>query len=206
MPKIDEAAKAWQKDMAERIGRAVQTRRRELKITAAALARRCAELGYPISRVAIGKIETNHREGKFDLAEWLVLAAALEIPPGLLLFPSYPHGHLKALPGRYTDSYYALKWLAGLLPPKRRLDGSIVGIPKANPGVELIDAVEDRAELDFDLSVLELRDRAKNRSPEVVESTRRVMDARKQELVETEAKIAAAKAALWGAMEGTVSR
>jgi hypothetical protein len=205
MPKIDEAAKAWQKDMAERVGRAVQTRRRELKLTASALAERCAELGYPISRVAIGKIETNHREGKFDLPEWLVLAAALEIPPGLLLFPSYPDGQLKVLPGRDGDSYYALKWLSGLLPPERGADG-VFAIAASNPGVELIEAVEDRAELDFDLWRLGLIDRNRNRSPEVVESTRRRMDARKGELVEAAAKIDAAKAALWGPMEGTVSR
>lgn len=113
MPKIDEAAKAWQKDMAERVGRAVQTRRRELNISAATLAKRCAELGYPISRVAIGKIETNHREGKFDLAELAALAAALDIAPISLIYPTAPDAPVDMTPGQQVPTFHAIAWFSG---------------------------------------------------------------------------------------------
>ncbi len=72
------------------LGVAVLWRRKALKLTALQLAERTKALGYPITRVAISKIEGNKRAGKLDLAELLTLAAALEIPPALLLFPDYP--------------------------------------------------------------------------------------------------------------------
>jgi transcriptional regulator with XRE-family HTH domain len=113
MPKIDESAKQWQKDMAARVGSAVRRRRGDLGMTAAALADRTRELGYPISRVAIGKLENNHREGKFDLAELTVLAAALGIPPVMLIYPDLPHGSVEVLPGFERDATAALEWFVG---------------------------------------------------------------------------------------------
>jgi transcriptional regulator with XRE-family HTH domain len=113
MPKIDQAAKVWQKDMAERVGRAVQTRRQDLKMTAAVLAKRTAELGYPVSRVAIGKLENNHREGKFDLAELLVLAAALDIAPLELLYPGAPDQVVELLPSQTATTLDASTWFIG---------------------------------------------------------------------------------------------
>jgi hypothetical protein len=67
-------------------------------------------LAYPVSRVAIGKIENNHREGKFDLSELVVLAAALGIPPVMLVYPDLPHGTVEVLPER---DCYATDALAG---------------------------------------------------------------------------------------------
>jgi hypothetical protein len=136
MPKIDQGAKAWQKATAGRIGRAVATRRRKLKVTAAALADRTRELGYPISRVAMGKIENNYREGKFDVAEWLTLAAALDIPPMLLLLPGFPDDAVEILPGRSTESRKAAWWISGQV-PVAGLRGDDVLNP--GPGEDLVD-------------------------------------------------------------------
>jgi transcriptional regulator with XRE-family HTH domain len=113
MPKIDESAKQWQKDLALRVGASVQARRKKLKLTAAALAERTSELGYPISRVAVGKIETGHREGKLDLAELVVLAAALGLPPVMLIYPDLPHGSVEVLPGCEREAMDALAWFSG---------------------------------------------------------------------------------------------
>ncbi len=101
-----------------------------------ALAERTGELGYPISRVAIGKIETSHREGKFDVAELLVLAAALDIPPMLLLYPGYPDGAVENLPGRSTDSRIAALWFSGQVPSE---NVGLRGDYEWNPGEELVD-------------------------------------------------------------------
>lgn len=76
--------------LAQRVGDAVAKRRKALGWTGVQLADRTAELGYPITRVAISKIETNSRAGKFDVAELLVLAEALYIPPVLLLAADFP--------------------------------------------------------------------------------------------------------------------
>lgn len=91
----------------------MQARRKELGLTASALAERTAELGYPVSRVAIGKIETGHREGKLDLAELVVLGAALRIPPVMMVYPDLPDGQVELLPGREKSSVEALAWFTG---------------------------------------------------------------------------------------------
>jgi transcriptional regulator with XRE-family HTH domain len=93
MPNIDPDAKAWELDLAARVGDAVQKRRNALGMTAQDLARRTADLGYPVTRVAISKIEGNMRAGKLDVAELIVLAKALDMPPVLLLYPGYPEGY-----------------------------------------------------------------------------------------------------------------
>jgi transcriptional regulator with XRE-family HTH domain len=113
MPKIDEAAKAWEMRVAGWVGEAVQRRRKALEWTGVQLAERTADLGYPITRVAISKIEGNSRAGKFDVAELLILAAALDIPPALLLAPSFPDGQVETRPGLSVDSRQAVKWIAG---------------------------------------------------------------------------------------------
>jgi transcriptional regulator with XRE-family HTH domain len=81
-----------------RRGAAVKARRNALKLTAVDLAERTKALGYPVNRVAISKIEGNLRAGKLDVAELLVLAVALEIPPALLLLPTFPGGAVDVLP------------------------------------------------------------------------------------------------------------
>lgn len=114
MPKIDEDAKTWEMRLAGRVGEAVQKRRKALKWTGVQLAERTAELGYPITRVAISKIEGNSRAGKIDVAELLVLAAALDIAPVLLLCPNFPDGQVETVPGHSVHSRPAVKWFSGL--------------------------------------------------------------------------------------------
>src|SRR5260370_40949205 len=89
MPSIDEGAKAFENNLASRFGFALSTRRKALKVTASEVARLTAELGYPISRGAIAKIESNSRPGKIDLPEELVLPAPPALPPQLLRSPGF---------------------------------------------------------------------------------------------------------------------
>ncbi|MBN7551826.1 helix-turn-helix transcriptional regulator [Mycobacteroides abscessus subsp. abscessus] len=99
--------------MAERVGKAVQDYRRRHGLTAQAFAARTADLGYPISRVAISKIESNSRAGKMDLAELIVLAAAMNTPPVALLYPAMPDGEVDLLPDRPVRSIVAALWFSG---------------------------------------------------------------------------------------------
>lgn len=113
MPNIDPRAKAWEMTLAERVGATVQRLRTELGLTAVQLSERTRRLGYPISRVAITKIENNARAGKLDVAEWIVLAYALDVAPGALLYPDLPDGPVEVLPGWVLRSWVALLSLDG---------------------------------------------------------------------------------------------
>lgn len=143
MPSIDAEAKTWQLELSARVGEAVRKRRRALNLTAQQLAQRTAEIGYPVTRVAISKIESNVRAGKFDVAEWLALAEALEIPPALLLFPEYPDGPVQGLPDVERASVDGVWWISG----RRR--------KSKTPGIELVGLVEQRAELTWELKKLD---------------------------------------------------
>ncbi len=108
MPNVDAGAKGWELGLAGRVGTAVQARRKQLKLTAQQLAERTKNLGYPISRVAISKIEGNMRAGKCDIAELVVLAEALNLPPLRLLFPGEPDQNIEELPGRRASTLDAI--------------------------------------------------------------------------------------------------
>jgi hypothetical protein len=108
------------------------------------LAERTRQLGYPITRVAISKIESNLRAGKLDVAEWLVLSEALEIPPALLLFPGYPDGPVQGLPGNERPSVAAVWWVSGT---RSRT-------PETS-GVDLVGLVEQRADVMWEANKLD---------------------------------------------------
>lgn len=113
MPIIDPAAKKWELDLSERVGRAVSIRRKALGMTAMEVADKTAGLGYPITRQAVAKIENNNRAGKVDVAELIVLAAALDVSPLQLLYPDLVDGPVEVLPGYEVTSLRAADWFAG---------------------------------------------------------------------------------------------
>jgi transcriptional regulator with XRE-family HTH domain len=188
MPNIDQGAKSWELDLSARLGAAVQARRKALKMTAQQLAERTQKLGYPITRVAISKIETNNRAGKFDVAELLVLAVALDIPPVLLLFPSFPEGTGHLVPTHIADAVGARQWLCG---------STAWMVGSHNDGIDLVQAVANRHELDSELF--------KARLMEQDASTRRMIAAREARLAAINAEIGRSKARLWGTEESESS-
>ncbi len=139
MPNIDAEAKAWELDLSSQVGRAVLARRKALGLSAVQLAARTNDLGYPITRVTISRIENNARAGKVDVAELLILAAALEMPPVLLVFPDFPYGEARPIPGPDSFGWEAVRWMSGeaVLPPTVDLDGTLRAQP-SNPGVDFI--------------------------------------------------------------------
>lgn len=107
------AAKAWSLRRSEQFGNEVKRLRTAKRLSASDLAQITESLGYPITRSSIARIEGNHRAGKMDVSEVVVLAAALEVAPVLLLFPGLPDGRVEALPGREVDAMNALLWFGG---------------------------------------------------------------------------------------------
>lgn len=86
-------------------------------LTAAQVAAGCAELGLPISRSKIANIENGRaRQEGVSLAEWLVLAAVLNVPPVVLLVPLGSGDNVEVLPGRHADPWMAYRWLLGEVP------------------------------------------------------------------------------------------
>lgn len=105
-------AREWAHGLAENFGDAVHFYRNRLGLSAVQLSARTQEIGYPITRGAIAKIEGNHRNAKMDVAEVLTLAAALEVAPIDLIFPLYPSFGTRATPRFLVHAAEAAAWLS----------------------------------------------------------------------------------------------
>lgn len=132
----------WEADLHKRIAGAIKKHRRG---SAQELADRTAELGYPISRAQIANYESS-RKKNLDIAELLILAAALDVPPMVLLYPDLPDGEVEVIPHRPGTSWAAYMWATGMAPSFTK--------PEATPtdGEELISAVRERSELIVELA------------------------------------------------------
>lgn len=120
---------AWSQDFAVRVGQRVARLRSRLdgregrKFTTQALADRTAQLGHPLDRSVIAKLEKGHRQS-ISVPELLVLAEALEVPPLLLLLPLGHAETVEILPGTEVPVAAALRWLTGERPlPGSRWEG-----------------------------------------------------------------------------------
>jgi transcriptional regulator with XRE-family HTH domain len=100
----------WAEGLHQRIAAAIKAARGSRP--AQWLADETVRLGYPISRAAIANYESGRKKG-LDIAELLVIAAALRIPPVALLFPQLPDGPVEVVPGTYTTCWDATTWLSG---------------------------------------------------------------------------------------------
>lgn len=75
------------------------------------LADGCTELGYPIPRATLDALERGRRPS-LPVHELAVIAAALDVPPVLLLFPLHDTS-TEVLPGVRAEPAVALRWFAG---------------------------------------------------------------------------------------------
>lgn len=103
--------------VAERVGKQVARAREGVggrRMTAQALANRTAELGHALDRSVIAKLEKGFRQ-TITIADLLVLARALDVPPVTLLFP-LDEPEVELLPGEQRGVWPSLLWLAGEAP------------------------------------------------------------------------------------------
>ena len=82
-----EEARAWARQRAAEMGLGVKRAREKAGLSAAKLEEKTRELGYPVTRGTIAKIEGGHRDGKFDVAEVVILATALGVAPIDIVYP-----------------------------------------------------------------------------------------------------------------------
>ncbi|SHM56992.1 helix-turn-helix domain-containing protein [Streptomyces yunnanensis] len=102
----------WPERLAATIAGEIRRYRLNLKMSAQQLSDRCAELGMEIPRAVISNLE-NGRRTSVTVAEVLVLAAALGVPPAALIFPVGYAEKTEALPGAEVPPFEAVRWLGG---------------------------------------------------------------------------------------------
>jgi hypothetical protein len=106
------------------------------------LSKETDRIGYHRSMQVIGKLNSVGRD--LRVAEFLVFAAILDVPPALLLFDGYPDGVVEYLPGREATSKQAIDWFSGT----SRLPTGPDGEPtRGNTGTDLVAAVARRSEM-----------------------------------------------------------
>lgn len=110
---MDQNGGSWAARHAADVGRRVWYYRDRTGVSAQQLADKCADLGLPsITRTVITKLENGRREA-VSTAELLVLAAALDVPPILLVIPLMRQPLVEILPGLNVWPWAALLWFRG---------------------------------------------------------------------------------------------
>jgi transcriptional regulator with XRE-family HTH domain len=113
-----EHAKDWQTATTAQIGERIAYFRARAKdaqgrkLTAQGLADKCTELGLPIGRPAIAKLEKGLRE-TITVAELEVIARALSVSPADLVFPLGERATVELMPGYHVDTWKAVLWWSG---------------------------------------------------------------------------------------------
>jgi len=98
----------------EVLAETVRTYRERAGLRQDDLAERTAQLGHPMSRVTLAKIEAGGtRADNATLDDVLVLAAALDVPPPLLFLPLGSAEAVAIAPGLVAHPQVVLDWLAG---------------------------------------------------------------------------------------------
>lgn len=97
--------------VSEVIGEQVARARHRRGWTQQHLAERIAEHGGHLDRGTVAKIESATRGVSLD--EWLILAAALNVPPPLLLVPLGSEDAVALTPNSHVHPHLAVEWLCG---------------------------------------------------------------------------------------------
>lgn len=108
MVKQEEMGQEWAKSWTLAIGQQLAKVRGERGLSARELSEKTEKLGYPIPRNTITNLE-NGRKTSVSVAEITVLAAALNIPPVLLLY-SMADEAAEQLPGQHVTPVEAINW------------------------------------------------------------------------------------------------
>lgn len=105
----------WNTVIARRVGERVAYFRKRIGgkgITAQALADRCAELGHPLDRTVIAKLEKGLRQS-VTVADLVVLANALGVSPTALAVPIDQDETVQILPSHDVPAFEAMTWFTG---------------------------------------------------------------------------------------------
>jgi transcriptional regulator with XRE-family HTH domain len=102
----------WSAQLTARVAAQIRTARSDAGLTVAQTADACAALGVPVPKTTITNLELGRR-ASVDLAEFMVLARALDVPPITLLFPLGKASTVELVPGQPVSTWEALAWFTG---------------------------------------------------------------------------------------------
>ncbi|MBO2459865.1 helix-turn-helix domain-containing protein [Actinomadura violacea] len=103
----------WPSALATSIAEQVRRYRKDRGLSAQQLADACTALGMETSRSAIANFESGRRP-TISVAELLIFAHALRVPPLLLVVPVGADQSVQLAPGVATSAWDAAQWFAGL--------------------------------------------------------------------------------------------
>ncbi|MFD4975614.1 helix-turn-helix domain-containing protein [Streptomyces sp. NPDC058424] len=132
-----------QEDWSMRLGRCIAAevkRYRHIRgMSAQQLSDACAALGHPIARSVIANFESGRRP-TISVAEVLVFARALGVPPVLLLYPLGRVEDVEVLPGNTQRTSAGLDWFTG----RSAFPGRYIGFGAVDEVSGLSEWYEDR--------------------------------------------------------------
>jgi transcriptional regulator with XRE-family HTH domain len=107
----------WASELAHKIAAEVRYWRERRGLSAQQLAERTRQLGHHVPRNVVANLENGRRE-TLSIAEVLILAAALDVPPVLLVAPVGRKRYVQLLPEVVATSWEARGWIHGATEPQ----------------------------------------------------------------------------------------
>lgn len=124
----------WTIRIARQVGKRVAAYRDKAGLSVTDLSKHCTDLGLPMDRSVISKLENGHRRS-VTVDELLVLARALDVPPIMLVFPVGAPGEVEVLPGEHRAAFRAAQWFSGeALFPRPGAEGASAIVTSASAG------------------------------------------------------------------------
>jgi len=130
----------WTGRLHKRVALAVKRARERQGLSAQQLADITDQLGFPISRNTLTNYE-NGRKQSLDIAELVVIAMALEVPPIMLLFGGHPDDQTEVTPGHSIPTVGAVAWFSG---DERMVKGAVAD--QDSYEAKLLNLIRQRAE------------------------------------------------------------
>ncbi|NEA56639.1 helix-turn-helix transcriptional regulator [Streptomyces sp. SID13666] len=106
---------SWPAAFTARVAQQMREARRTAGLTMAEVAQGCTDRGLESTEQSIKNLESG-RKASMTIADFVVLADVLGVPPVSLLFPLGTAATVEVLPGREMPTWDALAWFAGETP------------------------------------------------------------------------------------------
>src|SRR5262249_31982337 len=106
----------WPAAFTTRIAQEMREARKAAGLTMSEVAQGCADRGLTeITEQSVKNLEAG-RKASMTIADFVVLADVLGVPPVALLFPLGVSATVEVLPGREVSTWDALSWFTGETP------------------------------------------------------------------------------------------
>lgn len=121
-------SETWRSTIGKGVAAEIRQQRKNRGLSVQELSDACTALGSPVTYSTLVNLE-NGRRISIDLADLLLIAKVLDLPPISLIFPPRAESTVESLPGRTEHPWEALAWFAGETP---RRTAAPEGTPQAD--------------------------------------------------------------------------